>query len=249
MKLTIFGGSTAAGLGVKDRSFAAIVAARLNLDFENLAGSSAQITDSLELVESAAGSSVVLVMHGSGEALVRPTESSLRTMPPRWRRRGWMDPRAYYSSKLRKRVPQRIESAIRWRVKVALIKRTGGENLIGLEEYLSGTRAFIVRLRELGVERIVFIGSATMDSRYFPLSAERIAEYDRETARIADEHGAIFVNVLDTCDRWDDYFLDHLHPNEKGHAKLAEEILRRLDETWPAVPPIAPAVTADVSPA
>jgi hypothetical protein len=235
MKLTIFGGSTAAGLGVTDRSFAARIADELQLDFLNLAGSSAQITDSLELVDRAAGSRVVLVMHGSGEALVRPTERSLRAMPKRWRRRGWMDPRAYYSRRLHKRLPQRIESAIRWRIKVFLIRRTGGENILQLDEYCTATRALAERLQALGVEQIVFVGSAALDPRYFPLSTEQIAMYDEATERIAREYGAVFANVIDACDRWDDYFLDHLHPNESGHAKLAAAILAQMRTTSSAL--------------
>ncbi len=235
MKLTIFGGSTAAGLGVKDRSFAALVASELGLEFQNLAGSSAQITDSLAIVDRAAGSKVVLVMHGSGEALVRPSERSLRRMPRRWRRRGWMDPRAYYSSKLHKRVPQRIESAVRWRVKVFLIRRTGGECILGLDGYRAATREFVRRLRALGVEQIVFVGSAALDPRYFPLSPERIAAYDRETKLIAREHGAVFAEVADVCDRWDDYFLDHLHPRQSGHEKLARSILEQMGDAESAL--------------
>ncbi|MFY9263990.1 MAG: SGNH/GDSL hydrolase family protein [Solirubrobacterales bacterium] len=229
MKLTIFGGSTAAGLGVKDGSFGALVADRLGLEFENLAGSSAQITDSIEIVDKAAGSSVVLVMHGSGEALIRPTERLLRFMPPRWRRRGWMDPRAYYSRNRRKRIGQRIESAIRWRVKVTLIRLTGGEHLIDIDTYSKTTERFIARLHELGVPVIAFVGSAAMDPRYFPYSAQIIEEYDRRTRELAENNGAIFIDVLDVCRRWDDYFGDHLHPRESGHRRLADAIIARLD--------------------
>lgn len=228
MRLTIFGGSTAAGLGVGDRSYGELVARELGLDANNVAGSSAQITDSIEFVDRAAGSSVVLVMHGSGEALVRPTDRSLRMMPPRWRRRGWMDPRAYYSRNRRKRFFQRIESAIRWRVKVTLIRLTGGQNIIDLDQYLATTERFIERLRELGVGTIAFVGSAALDPRYFPYSTERIAEYDLRTREIAERDGCIFIDVLDVCDRWDDYFGDHLHPNAAGHAKLAAAIVSEI---------------------
>lgn len=229
MKLTIFGGSTAAGLGVKKRSYAALLADRHGLEFQNLAGSSAQITDSIEFVEKAAGSEIVLVMHGSGEALIRPTPGSLRFMPPRWRRRGWMDPRAYYSSKWYKRIPQKIESAIRWRVKVTLIRLTGGENLIGMETYLNTTARFVERLQGLGVGQIVFVGSAALDARYFPYSAELIERYDSATRDLVESYGATFVNVLDVCEKWDDYFGDHLHPNESGHRRLADAIDRQLE--------------------
>lgn len=227
-KLTIFGGSTAAGLGVKDQAYAAILAGRMGLEFQNLAGSSAQITDSIDFVDQAAGAQIVLVMHGSGEALIRPTERSLRFMPPRWRRRGWMDPRAYYSGKWYRRVPQKIESAIRWRVKVLLIRMTKGEHLINMELYLRTTDEFITRLQALGVPRIVFIGSAAMDARYFPYSAELIADYDRATKTLVEMRGCEFVDVLNVCARWDDYFGDHLHPNLSGHRKLADAIESHL---------------------
>lgn len=246
MKLTIFGGSTAAGLGVKEQSYAAILARRLQLDFDNLAGSSAQITDSIEFVDKAAGSEVVLVMHGSGEALIRPTDSSLRFMPPRWRRRGWMDPRAYYSSKWYRRIPQKIESAVRWRVKVSLIRLSGGHHLIDIDEYLATTAEFVERLHQLGVPQIVFIGSAALDARYFPYSAELIARYDEATKQLVESQGATFVEVLDVCERWDDYFGDHLHPNVAGHRRLADAIEPFLRH--PAAPAAIPTEpTADIS--
>lgn len=246
MKLTIFGGSTAAGLGVKDQSYAAILARRLGLEFDNLAGSSAQITDSIEFVDKAAGSEVVLVMHGSGEALIRPTDRSLRFMPPRWRRRGWMDPRAYYSSKWYRRIPQKIESAIRWRVKVTLIRLSGGNHLIDIDTYLGTTAKFVERLQQLGVRQIVFIGSAAMDARYFPYSAELIARYDAATKDLVENYGATFVDVLDVCERWGDYFGDHLHPNVDGHRRLADAIEPFLSQ--PASPEASrTASSADLS--
>jgi hypothetical protein len=231
MKLTIFGGSIASGLGVKERSYAALVASELGLEFQSFAGPAAQISDSLAVVDQAAGSEVVLVMHGSTEAIVRPTDSSLRLLPKRWRRRGWMDPRAYYSTRLHKRIPQRIESAIRWRVKVFLIRRTGGQSITALDEYLADMREFVSRLRKLGVKQIVFIGSAGLDARYFPYSAERIAVFDRETERIARENDAQYVEVLNVCERWDDFFLDHAHPRQGGHEKIARVVLQRLGAT------------------
>jgi hypothetical protein len=229
MKLAIFGGSTAAGFGVKSDSFAEQLARRLELEFENHAGPSAQITDSIEWADRAAGAAIVIVMHGAGEALVRPTDRSLRYLPPRWRRRGWMDPRPFYSSSLRKRIPQRIESAIRWRVKVALINATGGQHLTDLETYLELTREFTRQLKAHGAETIVFVGSAGLDDRYFPKSTPQIEIYDDETRAIAEREGALFIEISHTCERWNEYFGDHLHPTVDGHRRLANQIFDALD--------------------
>lgn len=229
MKLAIFGGSTAAGFGVKSDSFAEQLARRLGLDFENHAGPSAQITDTIAWADRAADAAIVIIMHGAGEALVRPTDRSLKWMPPRWRRRGWMDPRPFYSSSLRKRIPQRLESALRWRVKVALINATGGQNLTDLETYLELTLDFTRQLKAHGVQTVVFVGSGGLDSRYFPKSTEQIEIYDDRTREIAKSEGALFVDISHTCERWSEYFGDHLHPNVKGHARLADQIYGELD--------------------
>lgn len=224
MKLTVFGGSTASGLGVKDRSFGALVAERLGLELNNLAGSSAQITDSLAIVDQAANSQVVIVMHGSGEGLIRPSDGALRPMPPRWRRRGWMDPRAYFSSKWYKRWPQKLESALRWRMKVFLIRHVGRMHILPLERYVDELAQFDERLTELGIPLVVYLGTAGSDPRYFPFSNEHIAPYDEATRALAENRGRVFLDIEYTAHHWDGYFLDHLHPNVAGHADIADQI-------------------------
>jgi len=225
----VFGGSTAAGFGVGGHRFTQLVAARLELEELNLAGTGALLDHTVTVTDGAADCEVVIAMHGMGEALVRPPQRALRLMPRRWRRRGWMDPRAYYSSRLQKRIPQRIESAVRWRVKVALIRLTGGEQLMPRDEFAALHARFLDSLRHQGVPTIVVVGSPLVDERYFPHSLANGIEYEQIAREQAEAAGAIFVSSATTLDRWDDYFLDHLHPTAAGHARLAERVLEALE--------------------
>jgi hypothetical protein len=180
------------------------------------------------MLDVADDSAVVIAMYGTGEAMVRPTDRSLRLVPPRWRRSGWMDPRAYFPTNWRRALPKRIESAIRWRVKVLLIRLSGGKVSMDLDEFSRQHRDFLRSLKERGVPTIVVIGPYMVDEKYYPRTPARIRLYDEIVRAQAREEGLIYVSAIDALRRWDDYFLDHLHASVSGHQRIADAISAEL---------------------
>ncbi len=228
LTLAAFGDSIANGLGARGEPYPALVAAHLEARFIDLTGTGAQISDGLSRREEGAGADVALIAFGQTEGMIRPTERSLRFLPKRWRRPGWMDPRPYYSSRRWKRVGQRIESAFRWRIKVALIRLTGGARWTSPESYERCLTELVEHLQGSGVSTIVIVNRTGHDERFFPGSEASLRSYSQATGRVAEAKGTLFCDVLHVCRRWDDYLLDHFHPNQHGHQRIAECVISCL---------------------
>jgi hypothetical protein len=124
----VFGDSIAEGLAARGRPFPILLADDLNAELVDLSETARQVTDSLRLVEKARGCEIVVIAHGTTEALRRPTDAALRLVPARWRRPGWLDPRPYFSSRRPRRLGQRAESALRWRLKLVLMRSSAASN-------------------------------------------------------------------------------------------------------------------------
>jgi len=234
LRVAVFGDSIAAGLGVRGKAFPVLVADALGAELVNLAFSAQQITGSLELATKATDCDLVIVAHGGTECLVRPLDSSLRLVPRRWRRPGWLDPRPYFSSRRLSGLAQRAESAIRWRVKVALIRLWGGVRWLEPAEYEAALSEMVARV---GKSRVVVLGIPMTDERYFPGSVAELKRYNEIGERVADAAEAEFVDITDACRRWSEYCADRAHPNDAGHEKIASRLLSaigRPDESRPA---------------
>ncbi|NGP07713.1 hypothetical protein G6038_19950 [Rhodococcus sp. 14C212] len=218
----IFGDSIASGLGAgrESASYSRIVAAKCGVDLADFSASARKVDESLRLLlESGVRPDVAIIGQGVTEAIVRPSERMLRSMPARWRRTGWMDPRPYYSASRAKRIPQRLESEVRWRMKVALM-RGGTEQLMSRSEFEVTFRAMLAELSRRG-SRIVVLGPPDVDTRYFPYSMDALREYADVSAAVGAEFDAAVVPVFGQLVHWTDYCDDHLHPNAVGHMRIA----------------------------
>jgi lysophospholipase L1-like esterase len=235
MRVAIVGDSVPGGLGVPGKSYPTLVAERLGASLVDLTAVAMPITDARERAHQAAGAEVVLIAHGITEALIRPAHSALRFVPPRWRNDGRMDPRPYYSSRLWKRTAQRVESFVRSRVKVALIRHIGSRQVLDAASYERELRALIGEMQSAG-SRVVVISTPGMDDRFFPGSAAEIAAYDEINQRVAASVGAEFCDIGRALHRWDDFFLDRFHPNADGHQRIACRVLAILERPLSDVP-------------
>jgi hypothetical protein len=202
-----------------------LVAEHLKAELLDLTSSAMQITDSVRLASRARGADVVIVSHGVTEAIVRPAEKALRLLPARYRRAGWLDPRPYFSRRPVRRLGQRVESSARWRVKVLLMRLLGRQCWCDVQTY---EVSLGVLLRSLDTARVFVVGSAAVDDRFFPGSGRSLDEYTRVSQKVAETHGAVFVDLSDVCIPWTDYLADHFHPNVGGHRRIADKIVSLL---------------------
>lgn len=244
MLIVCIGDSITEGLGVtrSNTSYANLLQEKLRRSYcpsvqvINYGASAMQINESRSKYEKTIlelQPDIIVYAHGNTEAVVREQKKYLRFLPKRWRRPGWMDPRAYYSTRFRRRLLEKIESGLRWRVKVSLIKVFGGKQWMSLEEFRRQTTDFVLTMLQYSPKtNIVFVPPGDIEERYFPGTPESMRKYREAMREICEQYKS--SNRLFMCDsyaalhKWDDYFYDRFHPNEMGHDKIAETLMQTI---------------------
>jgi len=172
---------------------------------------------------------IAIIAFGITEAMIRPTSRTLRLLPRRWRRAGWTDPRPYYSGRRWKRAIQIVESGIRWRIKVMLIRLTGGTRWGSPEAYERDLTELVDYLQAIGTSIIVIVGYFGHDDRFFPGSKASCDEFLAINKGVTQAKGILFLDGECLCHRWDDFLLDHFHPSQSGHRRIADRLIALLD--------------------
>ncbi len=224
-RLILLGDSIAGGLGSRASRYGDIGAAKFGWKLADHSASGSTIAESLaRFRENPVQGCAVLVAHGITEPILPPDPAHLRWAPPRWRCLGWMDPRAYYSSNVWRRILQRVESELRWRTKTVTMK-------FGTIQLMS-QEAYCVAYTELcdlfeGDNTPVFTLEPThIDERFFLGSSHEQALYWTSIKPAVRHH----VLLCDEFEPWSDYLLDHFRPNSKGYEFIAARVIRVMRE-------------------
>lgn len=228
LRLVAFGDSIANGLGAQGKSYPVLLAQRLGARLIDLTGSAIQVNNALDLREGAKGADIAVIAFGITEAMIRPTNKALKLLPRRWRRAGWTDPRPYYSSRRWKRAIQMVESGVRWRIKVALIRLTGGARWGSPKTYERDLTELVEYLQATGISIIVIVGYFGHDERFFPGSTASCDEFLTINRGVASTTGTLFLDGTSICRQWEDFLCDHFHPNVSGHRRVADHLLSLL---------------------
>lgn len=240
MRVVLIGDSIAQGLGVQGRSYGELVSDWIracytsDVTFMNFAQSGMQLYESKnrlgEIVDS--DPSIVIIAHGITEAIIRPKDNALHVVPQRWRKPGWMDPRPYFSRRRLRRLGQIMESALRWRIKVLLIRMFGGMTWGDPSIFENDLQKFVSNVLNLTHARVLFLTHCGIDERYFPGSLQSLNIYAKKIYQVCDNFNSTRVkvcNVTNVCLKWDDFFSDHFHPNVNGHVRIAHEICKFIE--------------------
>lgn len=161
------------------------------------------------------------------DSLLKPPLRVLRFLPRRYARYGILCPRAVFSSRRPKRILQRIESFFTWRFRNLLIRVFGNEQVEDAK-YEQALDEAVAALLAKGC-RPVLVGHAAVSGRYFYGSSGTYDRHRKIVCRVAELNGQTYVPADQILDRWDDYVQDRIHPNERGHRKLAKFVERALD--------------------
>lgn len=223
------GDSITHGLGVVGHTYSDLMGSLLSATVINFAKSAMPIAEAKGMLDDIVGCNAdyIVFSHLTVEAVIRPKPSALKYMPARWRRTGWMDPRPYFSRKLTKRVPQKVESFVRWQTKNMLIRFFQGTTIASESEYAADLRFMLTGLLERTKAKIIVLSHFGIDDRYFPgstASMEKLSVRAWEVVEQLKSPRLIWTDVSSICDRWSDYFADHFHPNKTGHEKIANRL-------------------------
>lgn len=232
--LLVLGDSVAAGMGALSDSYATVLADYLSQsepwNLVNLAASARMLQESRLIVSQCpdVDAQLVVIHHGITEAIIRPVERSLRYLPARWRRMGWMDPRPYYSRAVHRRIAQKLESAIRWRVKVALIRSAGGYRLQTPDVYQTCLAALVEDLLTRTDGHILLPSHCGIDERFFPQSLSSLDEFSDANKSVAQQFSGTgrvrFVDVRTACAGSSAMLADGFHPSASGHQAIALQL-------------------------
>ncbi|WP_020618763.1 SGNH/GDSL hydrolase family protein [Paenibacillus daejeonensis] len=228
MKIIILGDSIAAGLGVQGKSYADLLGDMGHSVF-NFSKSAMQINESLEVLKTKTIDNIdlVIIAHGITEAIIRPKQAYLKYLPSRWRRAGWMDPRPYYSKRWHKKWIQKVESAIRWRIKNFLIVLYGGRSYQTRNDFYDHYKQLINLIMEGSQANILVLSHCGIDEHFYPGSAESLNSFYDET-KVLSNSRIYNLDLTQVCNKWEDFLEDHFHPNSSGHKKIFKEIADSL---------------------
>ncbi|MFI5931767.1 SGNH/GDSL hydrolase family protein [Actinoplanes sp. NPDC051494] len=237
MRLAVLGASSAAGLGVRGRSYAVLVAERLDADLLQLARTTQTVNeigpDALERIHTF-GPTLVIVSFGAAEGFVHPSRVLQRILdrcaPRSWRGPAGLEPRPYYSRTPVRRWRQHAMSATKVLLKRLIIPVTGGFQRLPEPAYEKRLRALLADL-PAGVPKLL-VGLWPVDERSFPRSNRALRRNDEIMRAAADERAdTVYVPAADAVRPWTDYLADHAHLNDQGHDRVADLILSTIDRT------------------
>ena len=241
LKIVVLGDSIADGLGVRGRSYADLLNAWCLQDgramtVQNMSATGQTGSDGLLRLPEvhACNPDWLILAFGNFDAVIRPVQRAMHWVPPRWRTKGWLDPRPYFSKRLLKGVYQRIESAIRWRYRVALLRAFGGEPATPPATFQFAIDEIVRRTLDETAAKLMLVTPAGIDDRLYPgtnMSMERMTcmLHSSLNQRIACKRLAI-CRTAPLLSRPSDFFADGFHPNQQGHSKIAKAIVQVLEE-------------------
>ncbi len=114
-----------------------------------------------------------------------------------------------------------------------LIRMTGGTRWGSPGAYERDLGELVDYLQAAGVSTIVIVGNFGCDERFFPGSKASCDEFLTINRRVAEAKGTLFLDGTSICGRWDDFLLDHFHPSQSGHRRIADHLIALLSAQSP----------------
>lgn len=226
-RVLIVGDSQIFGLGTDGTTIGTVAAERVGatavLDLSEVSKTVADAVADADRIR-AFRPSVAVMCCGGTESLVHagPFVQRLieRWAPPTWHGVNGLDPRPYYSNRLRRRIRQRITSGLKVGVKRIVIRATGGQRRIPADELRQSLEALLALLDEIDC-LAVLVSMWRTDDRLFPRTGAAMAETQAILSDcVAGRLNAVLVDVWEELDYWSDFQADHLHFNETGHRRI-----------------------------
>lgn len=233
IKIAVIGDSISQGLGSKKYNYCENLKrnlkSTLNIEFniKNFAFTGKTIFYANEIKEDIRefNPNIIISFFGSVDGMIRPTKKKFiwNILPKRYRGNGMLDPRPFYSSNKKRAIIERIDSFVRWHIKLVLMNICGTSTWVTLEEFEYEYRKFLDSFKD--IENILLVSTVYIDEKYFPNSNLSYKKYNQCIKKLANEYKRDFIDVYSMQKKlgWEEiYGDDHFHPNKNGYVWYAD---------------------------
>ena len=241
MKIILIGDSITKGLGSKKINFEDQLLLKIkNSKIINLAETGTTIKRANELINNIIflKPDVIINFYGNVDAQLRPNRTGkiYKFLPVYFKRfnGSMLSPRPFYSSKLFKKIIQKIENLVRTFLRVIIYKIDGKEQWVKYDEFIELYEKFTKFILEKNI-KLINVSTVFLDKKYYPGSVEEYIKYNEAIKKISRIYNVEYLNLFDILKDnvkkkgWDScYNKDHFHPNGDGYILIANEISKRI---------------------
>jgi len=179
----------------------------------------------------------IFVFRGGLESIIKPLP--LRDGRwPFWIPRGWrgyasMEPRCYFSSTWWRRMKDMAIDRLKQKVRLKLLAKSIDYSLLTGEEIWKISNSLFSDLAHLS-NKLLILGMLPIDGSRFPGSAEQFGKTNQILKTTAEVNGGDFFDwgaEMKACENCDDlFFRDGFHPNHSGAEKLAQILIKTVED-------------------
>lgn len=249
MKIAILGDSISEGIGNKKINYLEPLNNLLRftgeeISIKNFAKTGTTIDYALNIIEEVISFNpeVVIIMYGSVDAQIRPNIEKnrfyLRTITPSKYKNigGMLEPRALYSKKLVKRIPQKLDNCYRKVWKKIMVLTQGTFQKVELDNFKQKYKCLLDKLSKYNC-KVICLSTIYIDDEYFLESSKEYHKYNLCIEELSKEYKfkyidifSKFQNLVSTNGWLYAYNHDHFHPNILGLEIIAQEIFTGFNE-------------------
>ncbi len=244
MKCVVLGDSISEGIGSKKLNYVTELSVKLGnkYTFVNLGKTGSTIRYPISVLDAILEecADVVIIMYGSVDAQIRPNLDRNRfglskLVPARYKIGGMLSPRAFYSEKWYRFLPDKLDNLFRYILKEFVLLTQGSVQWVHLDEFKEKYEELVKTFIRTGVKKIVIVSTAYLDDKYFLNSTKEYIQYNAVLRDIANKYNAAYIDLFNLqknvveASGWNTiYSKDHFHPNFEGYKKISEIIIPYL---------------------
>lgn len=245
VKISIWGDSISEGIGKRKMNYCQALVEKMSSEVElfNFAKTGTTIDFAYQKFKEIQGEKfdIGIIMYGSVDAQIRPNLERnrygiCRLIPKRYKIGGMLSPRAFYSKKWYRYIPDRVDNIVRFFLNRLVLLTQGSTQWIPIEQFEMCYRKLVTEMMQTGTKKIILVSTVYIDDRFFLNSSCEYRKYNDVIKKIADEIGAKYVDVFSQLQKQVDtegwnacYSHDHFHPNKCGYDLIATNLVRAIE--------------------
>lgn len=244
MKCIILGDSISEGIGSKKINYEEYLKqyyTKNNMEIINFAKTGTTIKYPLDNIDKIKeeNADIIIIMYGNVDAQIRPNLNLNKYhicdfIPNRYKKGGMLDPRAFYSKKWYRFIPDRLDNILRFFIKKIVLITQGKIQWMKIDDFYKN---YLMLLNELinGKCQIVLVSTVYIDDKYFLDSNKEYIKYNKKIKQLSKEKCLEYVNIYDDLKNivkkngWNMYYsYDHFHPNKYGLKYIGKKIAKKI---------------------